>query len=574
MSLFKLVDFITFASMSKTAAKTKKAPAKRQTEGLAKLENWLITNNTKVFYTLTFACVFFSLLFFNARISEAHDDALYIEAGWRYVNEFPHYFYTQNAPLYPLFLALLTKFFGTNLIVFKIFSVLFNVFGFVLFYKSFEKRIPFVVFIPVAVFQAVNHMILYYASMTFTEAFYFFLQGLFFFYATKTMDVVNKENVNFGTQWKTWLMLGLSMFLMGSAKSSAVVVVPAIMLFFFIEKNWKALGASLASYLVFKFAYEGIVRMVWGAQNQFSGQGKILMQKDPYDFSKGQEDMNGFITRFFDNCDLYLSKRFFQIIGWRDEMSVEVYGMLAFLVIVITLLGLWLVFKQKNKPLLLFGLFSGAQALLSFIILQVRWDQARIILVCMPVMLLLIFYAFYHYTKNAGMGKLIYFAVIAMVIGSVFLSSVKRGFANLPIVTKNLKGDKYFGYTPDWQNYLRCSEWCADSLKKEDLVACRKAPMSFVYGKGKKFFPIYSVIKKDSLTDQSNPDSVLVFFNKQKVTHIMVASLRIDPTKNTGQIINTVHNIIQPIMEKYPNKLKLVHTEGMTEQCYLFEITD
>lgn len=557
--------------MSKTAAKAK-TTAKKPAEGLVKFENWFIANNTKVFYTLTALCALFSIMFFNARISEAHDDALYIEAGWRYVNEFPKYFYTQNAPLYPLFLGLLTKFFGTNLIVFKIFSLAFNVGGFVLFYKSFEKRIPFVVFIPVAVFAAINHLILYYASMTFTEAFYFFLQGLFFFYATKTMDAVNKENVNFGTQWKTWLMLGLSMFLMGTAKSSAVVVVPAIMLFFFIEKNWKALGASLASYLVFKLAYEGIVRIIWGAQNQFSGQGKILLQKDPYDVSKGNEDMGGFIQRFFDNCDLYLSKRFFQIIGWRDEQSVEVYGMLGFLVIIITLLGLWLVYKQKNKPLLLFGLFSGAQALLSFIILQSRWDQARIILVCMPVMLLLIFYAFYHYTKNGGMGKLIYTAVVVMVIGSVFLSSVKRGSANLPIVTKNLKGDKYFGYTPDWQNYLRCSEWCADSLKKETMVACRKAPMSFVYGKGKKFFPIYSVIKKDSLTQQSQPDSALAYFKKNNVTHIMVASLRIDPSKNTGQIINTVHNIIQPIMEKYPAKLKLVHTEGMTEQCYLFEI--
>jgi hypothetical protein len=559
--------------MSKPAAKAK-TTSKKPAEGLVKFENWFMANNTKVFYLLSTLSLVFSILFFNARISEAHDDALYIEAGWRYVNEFPKYFYTQNAPLYPLFLGLLTKFFGTNLIVFKIFSIFFNVAGFILFYKAFEKRIPFVVFIPVAVFHAINHLIMYYASMTFTEAFYFFLQGLFFFYATKTIDTVNKENVKFNTQWKLWLMLGLSMFLMGTAKSAAIVVVPAIMLFFFIEKNWKALGASVASYLVFKISYEVIVRMVWGAQNQFSGQGKILMQVDPYDISKGYETTGGFIGRFFDNCDLYLSKRFFQIIGWRDEMSMDVYGLLALLVIVITLLGLYLVFKQKNKPLLLFGLFSGAQALLSFVILQARWDQARIILVCMPVMLLLIFYAFYHYTKNAGMGKLIYSAVVILVIGSVFLSSIKRGFANLPIVTKNLKGDKYFGYTPDWQNYLRCSEWCADSLKKETLVACRKAPMSFVYGKGKKFFPIYSVIKKDSLTQQSQPDSALAYFKQQKVTHIMVASLRIDPSKNTGQIINTVHNIIQPIMEKYPNKLKLVHTEGMTEQCYLFEITN
>ena len=97
--------------------------------------------------------------------------------------------------------------------------------------------------------------------------------------------------------------------------------------------------------------------------------------------------------------------------------------------------------------------------------------------------------------------------------------------------------------------------------------------MSFVYGKGKKFFPIYSVITRDSITQQSNPDSALAFFANKGVTHIMVGSLRINPKQNTGDVINTVHNIIQPIMQKYPNKLKLVHTEGLSEQSYIFEIT-
>lgn len=545
---------------------------KKPSASAPKMENWLAANSKKVFYILSALCLLFSFMFFNARISEAHDDALYLEAGWRFVNEFPNYFYTQNAPLYPMFLAVLTKIFGLKLILFKLFSVLFNFLGFVLFYKSFEKRLPYSVFIPVAVFAAINHLIMYYASMTFTEAFYFFLQGLFFFYATKTVETVNKENVNLNTQWKLWLMLGLSMFLMSTAKSAAIVVIPAIVLYFFLEKNYKAIGFSVGSYLIFKIVYEALVRLIWGAQNQFKGQGRILMQKDPYDKSLGDEDFSGFVQRFFDNSELYLSKRFFQIIGWRDEMSMDVYGLLAFIVIAVTLIGLFIVFKQKNRPMFLFGLFTGAQLLLSFIILQARWDQARIVLVCMPVMLLLIFNAFYSYTQNMSMGKLIYTAITVLVIGSVFLSSVKRGVPNIPIVQKNLKGDKYFGYTPDWVNYLRCSEWCADSLSKDALVACRKAPMSFVYGKGKKFFPIYSVIKKDSLTNQSNPDSALAYFDSQKVTHIMVASLRIDPTKNTGNIINTVHNIVQPIMQKYPDKLRLVHTEGMSEQCYLFEI--
>ncbi len=171
------------------------------------------------------------------------------------------------------------------------------------------------------------------------------------------------------------------------------------------------------------------------------------------------------------------------------------------------------------------------------------------------------------------MGRGIYMVLTGIICISIMLSSFKRGGKNLPIVKKNLAGDMYYGYTPDWQNFLKCSKWCADSLPANTLVASRKAPMSFVYSKGKKFFPIYSVIKKDSLTNQSNPDSALAFFKNAGVTHIMLGSLRIDPNVNSGQIINTVHNIVQPIMQKYPDKLKLIHTEGFSEQSYLLEIT-
>ena len=74
-----------------------------------KIDAWGENNNNKLLFTFLGLSLFFSFMLFNARISEAHDDALYLEGGWRYVNEFPNYFYTQNAPLYVLFLGLLTK---------------------------------------------------------------------------------------------------------------------------------------------------------------------------------------------------------------------------------------------------------------------------------------------------------------------------------------------------------------------------------------------------------------------------------------------------------------------------------
>lgn len=559
--------------MSKDKKVATAGTIKNPTTLYERFENWFFKNDRKLFYALTILCLFLSFISFNARISEAHDDALYLEGGWRYVNEFPTYFYTQNAPLYPMFLGLLVKTIGFKLIIFKLFSVLFNVLGFVLFYKALKNRIPAIIFVPVAIFQASEHLIIYFASMTFTEAFYFFFQGLFFYYAVKVIDAVNKDGVNFKAQLKLWLMFGLSMFLLGTTKSSAIVVVPAAMLFFALYKNWKAVGLTLVAYLAFKIPYEVVVKLVWSAQNQFKGQSKILLQKDPYNAALGNEDFSGFIQRLLDNCNLYLSKRFYQLIGWRDENSVDVNGFIAFITIALAVVGFWFLFKHKNKALVLFGLFTGAQALLSFIILQARWDQPRIVLVCMPILLILMLYAFYHFTnKPGGIGSMLYLFLVVLMTGSVLMSSFKRGFTNLPIVQKNLKGDKYYGYTPDWQNFLKCSEWCADSLPKEAFVASRKAPMSFVYGKGKKFFPIYSVIKKDSETEQSNPDSALVFFQKNKVTHVMLGSLRLDPTNPNAGFINTVHNILGPIAQKYPQKVQLVHTQGDFEQAYVYEI--
>jgi hypothetical protein len=535
-----------------------------------KIENWANKNDQKLFFGLVLLTLFLTFISFNARISEAHDDALYLEGGWRFVNEFPNFFYTQNAPLYPMFLAILIKLIGFKLIVFKLVSSIFNLFGFVLFYKAIRHRLPAVVFLPVIIFQACNYLIIYYASMTFTEAFYFLLQGFFFYMGVQIIDVLKTANADLKTQWKTWLLLGLSMFLISTLKSSAVVVLPAVLLFFAVDKNWKAAGFSLGSYLIFKVPYELLVKSIWHADNQFKGQSKILLQKDPYDAGAGQEDMGGFIVRFIENINLSLSKRFYQLLGWKDEFNSEVNGYIAIITLAIALFGFWQIVKDKRREMLLFSLFTGAQLALSFVILQVRWDQARITLVGMPIVLALMFYGLY-----AAFGQkkwyAIYMVIAVLVSGSVVMSSFKRGFANLPIIKKNIKGDKFYGYTPDWQNFLKCSEWCADSLPENSLVASRKAPMSFVYGHGKKFFPVYSVIQRDTATRQSNPDSALAYFEKNKVTHVMLASLRANPKDPSMGVINTIHHILYPIFDKYPQRLRLVHTEGMSEECQVFE---
>ena len=164
-----------------------------------------------------------------------------------------------------------------------------------------------------------------------------------------------------------------------------------------------------------------------------------------------------------------------------------------------------------------------------------------------------------------------------MLFRSSLISAMGKVSENLPILSKNLKGEKFYGYSADWKNFLQMSEWCADNLPDSALVASRKAPMSFVYGKGKKFFPVYSVIALDTATNYSKPDSVLAWFKKNKVTHVILASLRRDPAKADGNVINTLHRMIEPIAQKYPERLVLIHQipaadAAQIEPCYLYEI--
>ncbi|MBC7696163.1 MAG: hypothetical protein H7141_12025 [Burkholderiales bacterium] len=554
-----------------------------------KLNVYLDKNEKMYFWGILILGITLAFMSFNARMSEAHDDSLYIEAGYKYVHEFPNYYYTSNAPMYPMFLALLTMVFGTNLIYFKLFSILFYAFGAVIFYKALDKKVKPILKFFVYAFLCFNYLILYFASQTFSEAFYMLMQSIFFYYFTKYNFSENPISTNLKKDYKKWLVLGFLMMILTIAKNILIFGIIAIFLFYIIKKEWKKAAFALGFFGLFKILYEIIKSFIWGKSAiQYQSQMGILFNKDPYDASQGQEDLSGFFGRFTDNIAIYVGKRFYQIIGFFDEeflfkkvvqqdgqlvetSNSTVYFFFAFIIIGLTFFGLYKAFKNKNDLILFFLLFAGTICFGTFFVLQARWDQPRFIMVHMPVLLLGIAYGLYSYFEKTSNQRIL-IGFIAILLVSFIMSSGKRALKNLPIATKNLKGDIYYGYTPDWQNYLKLSAYCKDSLPESSYVAARKAPMSFVYAKGKHFYPIYSVIAKDPETQQSNPDSALAIFKKNKVTHLLIASLRINPTKNTGDVINTLHNIAAPIMQKYPQKLVLIKEIGLSESAYLYEI--
>lgn len=573
-----------------TTSKTTASVSKNSTSVLDRLNAYLEKNEKIYFWGILILGITLAFMSFNARMSEAHDDSLYIEAGYKYVHEFPNYYYTSNAPMYPMFLALLTIVFGTNLVYFKLFSILFYAIGAIMFYKALDKKVSPILKFFVYTYLCINYLILYFASQTFSEAFYMLMQATFFYFFTKYNFGENPITTDIKTDWKKWLVLGFLMMILTLAKNILIFGIIAIVLFYLVKKEWKKAAFALGFFGLFKFLYETIKNFIWGKSAiQYESQVNILFNKDPYDATKGQEDLMGFFGRFTDNIALYVGKRFYQIIGFFDEEflfkkvmeqdgqlvegpNYTIYFFFAFIILGLTFFGLYKAYKNNNDIILFFVLFAGTICFGTFFVLQARWDQPRFIMVHMPALLLGIAYGLYIYLGKSSFNQRLFIACIALVSVSFLMSSTKRAFKNFPIASKNLKGDIYYGYTPDWQNYLKLSAYCKDSLPETSYVAARKAPMSFVYAKGKHFYPIYSVIAKDPQTQQSNPDSALAIFKKNKVTHLLIASLRINPTKNTGDVINTLHNIAAPIIQKYPQKLVLVKEIGFTEPAYLYEI--
>ena len=106
-----------------------------------RINRWFERHEKIIFYSLLFFSTLFSFLLFDAKVSDGGDDSSYIERAWSLLHEgkFPYY----QGPGYPIFLSMIVKIFGLNVIALKMFSVVCQ-FGFVWFtYKAFVKRIPF-----------------------------------------------------------------------------------------------------------------------------------------------------------------------------------------------------------------------------------------------------------------------------------------------------------------------------------------------------------------------------------------------------------------------------------------------
>ena len=167
-------------------------------------------------------------------------------------------------------------------------------------------------------------------------------------------------------------------------------------IFFLFQKKFGEILYTYISFLIFQVPFGIYKNLFWKQTNiGFESQFNELLYVDPYTPSKGFETFHGFLIRFYDNSQLYLSKHFFQILGFLDIHSSSKSLALTVIVYLFFFIAFIFAFWKKNKVMQLLSLYLAISIGATFVMLQTFWDQERMIILYFPLILILIGYGTY-----------------------------------------------------------------------------------------------------------------------------------------------------------------------------------
>ncbi len=522
------------------------------------LNSLLKRNKSLLFWSAFAISIFTSLLLFNLRVSEGGDDSTYIIRAYNFLKEgtYPSF----QGPVYPMCLSVVMSVTGIKLGLLKLTSLLFMGIFILLFYKTFKNRIEPVIIYPTLLLLSINSYVLYFSSQTYSEALFMALLGIFFVYFFKFLD--SQKEVK--TEFKQLLLIAFFVALLALTKNIGFGVAIAVTVFFLIEKEYKLAGKFLLSFILIMGGWVLLKGLVWGFDIGASSQATTLLFKHPYDFSQGKETFSGYLLRFVDNSNLYLSKHFLKMVGLRSIDTKSVNFIYTVILYVLSVFAFVNVFK-KNRYLLFTGIFVFTMLGITFVSLQKIWDQYRLIVPFFPFIVIFLLSGIVALFRTKKLSR--FQVVVTLFLSLSILLSASQTISKTDLLTlrSNLMGNKYKGYTADWTNYLKMAEYVGKELDENSYVACRKPNMARIHANGKKFYGIYRIETADA-------DTLLQRLKDKHVTHIIMASLRKNPAINNGQTINTIKRYISFIVKKYPKTFRLQHKIGNVEPAYLFYI--
>ena len=445
----------------------------------------------KMFYVIMAAGALMSILLFDVKVSLSGDDCDYIVAAGEF---WKHFTYPgHHGPLYPIILSPFVGIFGVRIIMLKLLSTVFLVASLWFFYKGFQRITPAIITIPALFLVSINPYVFFFASYTFSEPLFMFMQSLCFYFFSKYFWR-NNTVYTLGKDWKKYLIVVLTMIGMGLTRTVGFCMIGVVMLYFIIERRWKDLIYTLVIFtLLFGILYVS-KPIIWPNSSTVQSF-ETLFAKNPYNPEQGTEDMAGLFKRAVENSHSYLSGYLYKYLGFRSmsDMPMQGFPVLSLLAYVLFFVCMASLFKA-NRPLLFTGMYAGTMLIANFILLHIVWAQDRILMVYYPSILLFLCGGLYYLLTSHRFKSFswVYLLLLASVLTGTCIHAKNRIGRNIPVLQQNLLGNDLYGLTPDWENFIKMSRWANDNLDKNAVIVSRKPSISYVYT-GREFLGLFNV---------------------------------------------------------------------------------
>jgi hypothetical protein len=555
--------------------------------------NAFFEQNQRSFFIISMTLsVLMSILLFDVKVSLSGDDCDYIIGAnnfWRHFT-FPS---AHGAVLYQIVLSPFVGIFGMNLTLLKSLSAIFIVASMALFYKGLRHSVPAAVLMPALLLVSICSYVFFYASYTYSEAFFMLMQGLFVYYFAKYFLWKDDAAYHLKTDWSKYLTLAALVLGVVLARPVGYGVLGAVFLFFAIRRRWKDLLYTFAAFIFILVLFSAFKSILWpgtGGTLNFDS----VLAKDPYNPTLGMEDFPGFVKRFTYNSQIYLSGFLYQFMGLIPDAHssiISIHTVRTLAVYSLYACSLAIVFK-RNKTLLFIGLYVGVMNFVSFVALQSSWAQDRLIMIYYPFILLFLLggICYLFQVKALKKGFVIYPLLLLVICFGTLSTTKDRVGQNLPVLQQNLLGDRLYGFTPDWVNFIKGSQWAAKNLRKDAVIVSRKVTMSKVYT-GRDFIVTHTALTVpiDSLAalkDKKGDDRVILVADATNgvftgeavqniVSHIRGATkFLLNGTESTGVCVYAIPNEWVNDMTASMADNKMAYTfdfDDFIEQCRRME---
>ncbi|MBR4267326.1 MAG: hypothetical protein IKQ46_14850 [Bacteroidales bacterium] len=555
---------------TKSESKSVKNSKKQSVTTLDSFENYFQKRSKFFHYGITALAFLMSIILFNPDVSVGGDDSTYIEQSYKFAEglAFPDW----HGPFYPIFLSFFYHLSGLNIILYKMLSVLMFTGSVFFTYKIFAKCANYFTATCVSFLSAISLMLLNYASSTYTEPMFMFLQALLLYWVIR-IDFNNEDLLWAEDRKKYWknVLLNYSViaflaYVLYQTRTLAIIAIPSVLLLLLVYKRFKTAGVFIGFTVVLHIINSIYRNLVWHTSSvSFMAQLDANFLVNPYKENLGYETLGGFVTRFWDNCALYLSKHLMKLFGLKDYDGKTYSYFVAGIIIVLFLLAVIWCWK-RNKKVLIIGLYVLFMVGTTFIMLQKIWDQERLIMIYFPLILGVAIYAMSTYFDGkSSFVPVLVAGVLTFTIGS---QTLKSGRWN---ISDNFDTGSYSSYTDDWRNYMSASKWAAENLPEGSVIACRKSQMSWMAAEATKRVKFHGIYKLYS----NDPDSMRSYMlDTIHATHVIMGNLRLNPYVLDGRTITTIRYSLRSITAKYPYSLRLVKQFGTREPAYLFEFVD